>query len=321
MLTTPTTPKHVFVTGASSGAGLAVVRHLAAAGHKVTGTVSSSRDAEMLRKLGAIPAYPDLMRDGEIRSAIQGGSATIVVHCAPLAPNHVPQIKTDWESYESLLRDGTTALMNGAKAAGVEFVVVGSYAFVYGDQHGHAADETTEPPRASTPFVRGALAAEQAALAADVPACVLRAGYLYGASSPETVELHDRLKIRAPLASFDGHAVANWLHVEDFARAVALCIEQQPAGETFNIVDNHPATSADFLNYFVTSLNLTAPGNPPTFLAGRYTGKTQAELLNASVKASNAKAAERLGWKPMYGSYREGIDQTQLVLRAEEPVR
>lgn len=316
-----TTPKNVFVTGATSAAGRAVIQRLLAAGHRVTGAVASVEQAEQLRAIGALPAYPDLLREGEIRSALTAAQANILVHCEPLKPNEVPFVRTNWEAYERLLGQGTAALIRAAEAAGIEYVVVGSYAFVYGDTHGHVADETTAPAHIEEPFIRSALQAEKAALQANVPACVLRAGYVYSAHSDSMVGLRDTLKTIRPAIVGGDHDFANWVHADDFAQAVLLCIEQRPAGEIFNIVDDQPVSTPQFAGYLAESLQLTPPRKAPGFLSGMLAGKTQTGLLKTSVKASNQKAAEKLGWKPQYRTYREGIDQTLMILRAEEPVR
>jgi nucleoside-diphosphate-sugar epimerase len=314
------TSKNVFVTGAGDAAGRAVVRRLVAAGYRVTGTVTGSEQAVQLRKDGGIPAYPDLLREGEIRSTLKGAGANVLVHCAPLLPNQVPHLKMDWEASERLLAEGTPALMRAAEAAGVEFAVIGSYAFVYGDHHGAEVDETAASEHIDEPFIRTALAAEQAALHTNVPAVVLRAAYLYGPYSSGTTDLHQALLRSRPIMLGDSHTLANWVHVDDFARAVLRCIETQPAGEIFNIVDNQPASPDAFARYLAETTNLTLPPQRPAFLTRRGTSKIQAALMGMSAKVSNRKAAEKFDWTPQYRSYREGLEQALLVMRAEEPV-
>lgn len=321
MAENPASPASVFLTGASSGLGREVARQLIAAGHPVTGAVDGVASAMLFRQVGGLPAYPDPLRAGEVRSAIQAAQATQVVNLGPQIANHVPQIDPQWDTYLRLIDDGTRAIVRAAEEAGVQFLVMVSYAFVYGDTHGSVADETTTPDNHDdNPVIRAALEAEQAVLNSPVPACVLRAGYVYGPHSPETVSLRDRLVAGNPVTPGDPHVFANWVHQQDLARAILLALQVQPAGAVLNIVDNRPASPADFVGYLAESMHLPPPSGGQSFLSRILPARETTTVSNISVRAGNARAKEVLGWTPQFPSYREGLDNTLLVLRAEEPV-
>src|SRR5690606_35412173 len=108
---------------------------------------------------------------------------------------------------------------------------------VYGNTGHHDADEQTAPHDPDLPVVQAALAAEAAVLNGSVPACVLRAGYVYGSHDERTTELRDRLKQGRSVLVGDSHAVANWVAVEDLAEAIIRATEVRPAGAVLNIVD------------------------------------------------------------------------------------
>ena len=313
-----TTTKSALVTGAVNAVGREVTRKLVAAGYRVTGAVSGSAEATLLRQDGGLPAFPDLTRAGEIKSALAAAQADVVVHLAPQAPNHVPQIKTDWDGALRLLESGTPALLSAAAAAGVKLIVLVSYAFAgEAAPAAHDGDEEDAEPA----LVEAARAAEEAVLSGPAPACVLRAGYYYGAHSPATIALRDALRGNRPLALGGEHSVANWIHLDDLAAAVVAALDRRPTGALLDVVDDHPASPAEFAAYLARSLHVNEPGRMPDIAVRLMFGKTQIELLERSVRASNARAREALGWAPRLASYREGIDQTLLVLRAEEPVR
>jgi nucleoside-diphosphate-sugar epimerase len=318
-MTQATTSQNVFITGADGALGRELTERLIAAGHKVTGAVTGSAAAGQLRAMGALPAYPNLLRAGELRSAMLAAQATVVVDAAPQLYNNVVQSGRTWDEATTLLETGTPALAEAAAAAGVQFVVHCGYALVYGDTHGHAVDETAKAG-GSLPLVRAARKAEDAVLHGSVPGCVLRAGYLYSAYSPEMVALRESVKGK-PLSLGGEKNLAGWVHAADLAQAAILALETRPAGEIINVVDDAPASPTTFARYFAESLGLPLPGRPPAFLDSLLGDKTHAALMNQSARPSNAKAKSLLGWTPHYSTYREGIDQTLLVWRADQAVR
>lgn len=300
---TTSAPTSVFITGATGALGRAVTRQLVAAGHQVTGTAVTVEDAAKVRADGAIPAYPDLYRAGEIRSAIQGADAKVVLNLAPQLPNHLPQYPARWDER---LADATTAVIEAASEAGVEFVVHSSYAF---------ADAHSDDAAALLRWVR---AAERAALKGDVPACVLRFGFIYGAESDALVSVRDTLKLGRPVLAGPDDTHASWVYVTDAAHAVVLAMQQRPAGAVFNIVDEHPASPAEFLNYFAEIQGFSTPGGLALF-APRLS-KVQRSIMSLNSHADNAAAQEQLGWTPRFASYRQGIDDMLLSWRAQEQV-
>jgi len=308
----------VFVTGATGVVGREVTRRLSAAGHRVTGAASGSVDATVIRQAGGVAAFPDPLRVGELKSAIQAAESKVVLHLASQIPNEVPFIDGRWEHYERQWTESTSALLEAAQSAGVEFVVYASYAFLYAESHGQPVDETSALLKSSDAVFKAMIQAEKHVLKSEIPSSVLRAGYIYGPSADGMIRLREGLEAGRTMPP--GHHAANWVHVRDIVEALALTIEERPAGEVFNVVDDHPATPAEFMKYFTESLGLPSGWHSPAFLNRTMVGKTQSELLGMAVEASNAKAKEKLGWTPKYPSYREGIDQTLLVWRAEEPV-
>ena len=78
-----------------------------------------------------------------VRSALKAAQATVLIHLAPQASNHVPHIDSDWKATERSLREGTPALVRAAEAAGIQYLVLVGYAFA-GEQvaaHGHDDDQ------------------------------------------------------------------------------------------------------------------------------------------------------------------------------------
>lgn len=294
------------VPGAFGGLASELTQQLVAAGHKVMVMTRGSDGARAVRAAGALPVYPDLFRAGEMRSMMQAAKTNVVVNLAPQSMNHAPYVPINWD--ERVLSEGTAALLDAAQAAGVEYFLHTSYAYVGGGR-----DEELSL------LLRAAARAERQVLAGTIPAAVLRMGFLYGASSLELTSALNALKIGRPVEAGTDVPV-HWTYLADAARAIVLALEKRPAGVTLNVVDDTPASTAEFMRYFTESQGLGIPGRLP-FLSALSQDKRQVALMNLPAHGDNASAKETLGWQPRFPNYRVGIDDTLLTWRAQEPER
>jgi nucleoside-diphosphate-sugar epimerase len=306
-ITTPAQSLNVFVTGATNVVGRAVVRQLAAAGHRVFGTASGSiDDARLIRADGGIPAFPDLLRAGELRSAMQAANADVVVNLAPQNINHGLGSAQWNDAAMTLMTHGTQALMEAATAAEVRYVVHTSYLFAGGHDDTAAA------------LIDAARTGEQLVLGCSTPGCVLRFGFLYGAEQPELAALRDGLKMGRGVSGGDPHAHAWWLHAADAARAVLLAVQVQPERQVIDVAAGSPASPFSFLDYFAEAQGLTRParGNRPS-LAGLLFGTKPLDVSAVHVEPDTTAAQTALGWTPRFPDYRQGIDDMLLTWRAQ----
>jgi nucleoside-diphosphate-sugar epimerase len=308
----------VYVTGATTGLGRSIIRQLAARGHQVAGTATSLSDAHLIREDGGLPVYNDLFRASEIASTLKMLKTTVIVNTAPQVINALPFHKPDWNYYQRLLAEGAAALAAAAQAD-VKFIVHISYAFLYGDTHGHEADETHAISTDSDLFLAAARA-EDSILKGSVPGCVLRAGYTYGPGNQSLQSLRQMLVDRGSVSV--GDHPASWVHSADLTSAVVLAAEQQPAGEIFNVADDNPISPAAFVDAFADSLGVTRPrrASLPVSLRELLIPSAERALMDTSVKASSAKIKSQLGWSPLYPSSTPGFEQTLLAWRAVEAV-
>jgi nucleoside-diphosphate-sugar epimerase len=103
-----------------------------------------------------------------------------------------------------------------------------------------------------------------------------------------------------------GHGTGSWIHVEDAASAVVLALESGRSGEVLNVVDDEPASLADFSTELARVIGAPRPISIPRWLArlgGRYAGM----IASATLCVSNDKIKRELGWQPSYATYREGL--------------
>jgi nucleoside-diphosphate-sugar epimerase len=133
-----------------------------------------------------------------------------------------------------------------------------SFAFLYGDTGGEWVDESA-PRRApdDSPAFAAAMKAEDLILGSGI-GCVLRCGYAYGPQSDAIAALVDYLRAGRPVLTGSATAFSNWVHVDDLAQALLLAAGKPMAGEIFNVVDDAPATPADFVRQLAANTGLAA---------------------------------------------------------------
>lgn len=307
----------VFVTGATTGTGLTLIRELVKRGYKVIGAVKTPDEALKIRRLGALPAFPMLDRIGDVRGLLQMRRVTHVVHLAHLDAGGPPQVSIPESDYMNALR-ATDEIVAAAGQAGVQRILFPSFSFLYGDTHNHAVGEEARIQR-NTPLLAALADAESAVLDGGIPGYVLRCGYIYGAGTKALHELEIALKKGAGIAS--GAKPASWLHEADLAAALLLLIEQPHTTEEstntiINLADDSALTPDAFARVFAAALGLGEPGRIPGFLTNFRTTPVQRDLLDKSVRLSTEKA-RALGWTPQFSTPAAGVDQSLLVWRAE----
>jgi 2-alkyl-3-oxoalkanoate reductase len=311
-------PLNLFITGGQTAAGREACRQAVKRGHTVTVLVHGSEAATHARADGALPTYSDITRAGELKSLFSMAQPNVVIHLAPQVMNEFP-VKGTWEAHERVLAESALAVVEAAKASGVQFLVYTSFAALYGDTHGEWLDETGEGH--GNPFFKVAKRAEQVILESGLNACILRAGFNYSADDSTTAGLMDQIRQGRAIYQGDSHSSFNWIHGADLASATILAAEQQPASERFNIVDDHPASVVEFAGSVAAGIGIPAPANsnPPLFMLDRVTSAGQRAMLATSAKLKNDKAKQMLGWSLKYPSHKAGLEHMLLERRAVQP--
>ena len=181
---------------------------------------------------------------------------------------------------------------DAVKAVGIQKLIAQSISWIYvaGDKPAHEDEQLDlAAPDARGRAVNAAYTAEQAF--AGIPnTVILRYGLFYGPGTWYARDSYttDQLR-RGELMTND--AVVSFLHVADAAQAALLALDWS-AG-VYNIVDDEPATKKDLFSVYAKLID--AP--PPPYTAGRAAWERG---------ESNAKA-RRMGWQPMYSTWREGF--------------
>ena len=308
-------PLSVFVTDGVSSIGLATVHAFTRAGHKVAAVVHTTDQADEIRERGGLPIFVDLTRPSEIAGMIRMSKATILVNNASQKFNDLPFFEQSRDPQE--LREETHAILEAAKLAAVELLIHTSFVWLYRSGEGGLTHEESPLSREKDGIIGVAKQAEAAVLHSDVPATILRAGFVYGPGSILLQKAADAIQFGRYLIAGDDRALANWIHAEDLASAILLVAENHVVGAVLNIVDDEPASPDTFLGTLAESIGLGGSINRrPGLMAWLGINTVDDTLARLAIRASNRKARETLSWAPRYPSHREGIEQTQVSWRA-----
>ncbi len=136
----------------------------------------------------------------------------------------------------------------------------------------------------------------------DAGGIALRYGGFYGASNDGLVG--PVRKRQLPIVG-DGGGVSSFIHLDDAAAATVLALEHDRAG-VYNIVDDEPAPTRDWLPVLANALDAKPPRHIPGWLARLFMGEGLV-MMTESRGASNAKAKRELGWTLRYPSWRHGF--------------
>lgn len=276
----------ILLAGATGVVGRRLIPLLVQAGHEVAGTTRRSDRAGLLRDLGAAPVVVDMLDGPAVRDAVAAERPDAVIH------QLTDLSAEDFDANSRLRIAGTRHLVDAAKAAGVETMVAQSIAWLY--VPGGAAAVESDPLDSSLPPYAGVAALEDAV--GEMPrGVVLRYGALYGPGTWYAPDGAIAERARAGTLRL-APSWTSFVHADDAASA-ALAALDWPAGAV-NVVDDEPATTADWLPVYSAAIGAPHPGS-----AGKHAATTGRPV-------SNAKALD-LGWKPQVTSWRTGFAQME----------
>ncbi len=272
----------ILLAGATGAIGRPLATALLAAGHEV---LALSRSGQPVA--GATVVHADALdRDGLLR-ALRGRSADAVIH--QLTALKRARRTVDASDPSTMLRvRGTGNLIAAAEALGAQRFLAQSLVLGYGFlDHGDRPLTESDPFGVKTgsvadPVVDGLASAEEQTFA--VGGIALRYGIFHG---PGTWFARGRF----PVPRKGG--VVPWVHVQDAACATVAALARGRAGEAYNICEDRSATWREMAG----SHGLPLPGR----LLRAVVPYLGAAMIDTSLRASNAKARNELGWSPATG--------------------
>ena len=298
----------IFVAGATGAIGARLVPLLVERGHEVIGTTRSAAKADQLRAAGAEPVVLDLLDRDAVHAAVVAAKPDAIIHeaTALTGASDFKHFDRTFAGTNRLRTEGTDALLAAARDAGVERVVVQSFAgWPSARDNGSLTTEQDPLDPEPLPAMQETHAAiryeEEAALAAG--GIALRYGGFYG--SPDDQFLDVVRKRKFPVVG-DGGGVWSFIHLDDAALATALAVERGEPG-VYNIVDDEPAPVREWLPALAAALGAKPPRHVPRWVGRLAAGEAGVAMMTEIRGASNEKAKRELGWQLRYPSWREGF--------------
>lgn len=308
------TPKKIFITGATGYIGRVVTEQAVQAGHTVRALSRRETGDELLKGLGATPVrgtltdFPVLVREAQ--------AADIILH---LAFDH------DWskpyEQHLKLEKDAIDALAGALVGTDKPLVTTSGTAIVAPDPAGGETDETSPLPE--KPIVPRHLAEEHTLAYAKqgVRVTAIRLPqYVYGRQTThgfaaELIKL--AAKSGESLYVGDGEYCASNIYVDDAASLYLLVAEHGKAGEVFNGTGNTDTTYKALAGAIGKVLAVPVKSISEEVAQAKW-GPFLTTFVTVRNRASNRKAMERLGWKPVGPSLLEELESGSYVPVAEK---
>jgi len=309
----------VFVAGATGAIGTRLVSQLIEHGHEVIGTYRSPGNAERVRALGAEPVALDLLDAPAVHKAIVEARPDAIIHQATALTGvrFGRSLDRSFAATNRLRTEGTDALLAAAREAGVRRFVAQSFAsYRYAREGGQVKteDDRLDPdPPAMARETNAAMRYLDDAVT-NAGGIALRYGGFYGAASDPLARL---VRKRWYPVIGDGEGVTSWIHLDDAAAATVLALEHDGAG-IYNIVDDEPAPTREWLPVLADALGAKPPRHVPAWFIRLLAGEDMVLGATQSRGASNAKARRELGWTLRYPSWRQGFAS---AYRQREPAR
>ncbi len=313
----------VFVAGAAGAIGQQLLPRLTAQGHQVTATTRSPGKAALLRELSADPVVVDGLDATAVGKAVAQAEPEVVIHQMTSLAGAVNLRGFDkmFAVTNRLRTEGTDHLLAAAAAAGVGRFVAQSYTGWSNIREGGPVKSEDDPLDPNPPAMqRESLAAIRhlervVTAAAPMQGIVLRYGSFYGPGASDAfVDMVRKRKV--PIIG-DGAGIWSFLHIRDAAAATVAALERGAPG-IYNVVDDEPASVADWLPFLAQAIGAKAPRRVPVWLGRLAAGEVGVSVMTQIRGSSNAKAKRELGWQPAWPSWRQGFTRG---LTEAEPAR
>jgi nucleoside-diphosphate-sugar epimerase len=305
----------VFVAGATGAIGRRLVPRLVEAGHQVSAITRSKEKLGMLYDLGAEAVVCDVFDAGRLGSVVARAEPEVVINQLTDLPQSLNprKLKVYYAANNRVRREGTRNLLDAARGAGVRRFIVQGAAYWYAPTGGAVKTEEAplylDAPPPIGPAVETMRAVEDAVLSADgIEGVLLRYGMFYGPGTWYAKDGDVGRQVRKRRYPMIGHGEGTYsfIHIDDAASATVAALELARPG-VYNVVDDDPASAAEWMPLYVEALGAKRPPRVPAFVARLIAGEALVTWMLGLRGASNGKIKEELGWSPHYKSWRQGF--------------
>lgn len=305
----------IFLAGATGAIGRRLVPRLVEAGHEVTAITRQEKKLRELYELGAEPILCDVFDAERLGAVVARAEPDALINQLTDLPQSLNPRKLGeyYAANNRVRREGTRNLLSAALGAGVHRFLAQGSAYWYAPTGGPVKTEEAplylDAPAPLGPAVDTIKEVEAAVLSADgIEGVVLRYGMFYG---PGTWYAKDGdvgrqvRKWRYPMIG-KGEGTFSFIHIDDAADATVAALERARPG-VYNVVDDDPATAAEWMPVFAEALGAKRPPRVPAFLARMIAGGALVTWMLGLRGASNEKIKSEIGWRPQYESWQRGF--------------
>jgi 2-alkyl-3-oxoalkanoate reductase len=305
----------VFLAGASGAIGRRLVPQLIEAGHEVIAMTRSKEKLGELYELGAEPVLCDVFDAGRLGSVVARAEPDAVINELTDLPQSLNPRKLGeyYAANNRVRREGTRNLASAARGTGVRRFLVQGAAYWYAPTGGPVKAEEAplylDAPVPIGPAVETMKEVEDAVLSAEgLEGVVLRYGFFYGPGTwyAKGGDVGRQVRKRRYPMIGRGEGTYSFIHVDDAASATVAALERARSG-VYNVVDDEPATAAEWMPVFAEALGAKRLPRVPAFLARVLAGDALVRWMLGLRGASNEKLKRELGWHPHYESWRRGF--------------
>jgi len=307
----------IFLTGASGFVGYALLKRLTAAGHAVKGLVQDAAKGDLVRKAGGQPVFGDLLVPAPWTESVK--DCNLVISAS--SPFHITEAMSMKEADRRAEshREMVTNLINATRFSKVEAIVLTYHVAALGSQGDRWGSEvmTVNPVGLARPVGGAYWEIDKAAKKTGLPTIEVFPGWVYGPGSWFEHYIVDGIRNGTARVLETGGNYTSLIHIDDLAEGFRLVVDKMPLGERFCLVDDHPVTQRVFMDY-VAGLMGAAPLKSVDYNTfEKQVGEVLAEAVNSSLRVTNVKAKNELGFIPKYPSYIEGVPEALKAIGVE----
>jgi len=256
----------------------------------------SAENAAELEALGIEPRLGDITDPNTLRGI---GDGVCCVYSL------MGSMQGGEEHLRKLHVEGTRNVLHALRGSKLKRFVYESSTAVYGQMDGDWLDETA--PRTPTSNMgKLRVEAENILLHAhaenNFPVVILRPSSIY---RPEGV-INKKIKEGTYTLASDPDKLMNHIYIEDFIDILYLAMSKGRAGEAYNVSDDGPKRSIDYMNAIAELMKA-----PPPKVEWETRADGCADLIRQSnKKVSNAKLKKEFGITLRYPTFREGLRES-----------
>jgi nucleoside-diphosphate-sugar epimerase len=303
----------MFVTGAASFLGNAVVAELVGRGHSVMGLVSNHETGKTLKEAGANYVVGDLKASDAWCEEIKEADKVISLD-TPFASNEpIPKEVTPalLDAYGRQYMEEVTNLIKAAADGKAKGVIINYSSLCMGDRKGKWVNDTDslDPVGYCRPVTGYFKSITKTAEDAGIPLIELYTSHVYG-NGGCFAQLIEGFKDGTARIIGNGDNYMSVIHVEDAAAYIALAAEKLDRNENICLSDNRPVTQKVFMDHIAGLMDLPSPQSVDFETFARDNGMLIAETMASSTRVPGLKAIELLGYVPKHRSFEEGVAYT-----------